>query len=145
MTVVAEVVRNGVVESVHHGRVLAVDSHTGRILLSVGEHDAPIFPRSALKPLQTLGMLRAGWAPRDDEQVAIASASHSGEPVHVDVVRRLLADAGVDVSALDNAPGWSLSEAAAREVVRSGGDADRLHHNCSGKHAAMLATCVVNG
>lgn len=142
MTVVAEVVRNGFVESVHHGRVVAVDGSTSRILLSIGDHQAPIFPRSALKPLQTLAMLQAGWVPDSDEHVALACASHSGEPEHVAVVQRTLASVGLDESALDNTPGWPLNEEAARALVLSGGDADKLHHNCSGKHAGMLATCV---
>lgn len=142
MTVVAEVVRNGFVESVHHGRVVAVDISTGRILLSVGDHRAPIFPRSALKPLQTLAMLRKGWEPDDDEHVAIACASHSGEPEHVDVVRRILATVGLGDEALDNTPGWPLDEDAARALVRAGAGADKVHHNCSGKHAGMVATCV---
>ena len=142
MTVVAEVVRNGFVESVHHGRVVAVDGSTGRILLSIGDRRAPIFPRSALKPLQTLAMLQAGWAPDSDEYVALACASHSGEPEHVAVVRRMLASVGLEDAALDNAPGWPLNEEAARALVLSGGVADKVHHNCSGKHAGMLATCV---
>jgi L-asparaginase II len=142
LTVVAEVVRNGFVESVHHGRVVAVDISTGRILLSVGDHRAPIFPRSALKPLQTLAMLRKGWEPDDDEHVAIACASHSGEPEHVDVVRRILATVGLGDEALDNTPGWPLDEDAARALVRAGAGADKVHHNCSGKHGGMVATCV---
>ena len=144
MTVVAEAVRNGFVESVHHGRVVAIDA-SGDELLAAGDPDAPILPRSALKPLQALAMLRAGWQPADDEQVAIACASHSGEPGHIAVVRRILAAAGLDENALDNTPGLPLSEDATRALIRSGADADQLHHNCSGKHAAMLATCVVNG
>ncbi|HEX4654426.1 MAG TPA: asparaginase, partial [Mycobacteriales bacterium] len=74
MTVVAEVVRNGFVESVHHGRIVAVDPAATQ-LLAVGDVRSPFFPRSAMKPLQTLGLLRAGWSPADDEQVALACAS----------------------------------------------------------------------
>ena len=143
MTLVAEVVRNDFVESVHHGRVVAVDVD-GSQRLTVGDVTSPFFPRSAMKPLQTLGMLRAGWTPDDDEQVALACASHSGEPAHIAVVRRMLAAAGLDEDALDNTPSWPLAEDAARELVRAGAQPDRLHQNCSGKHAAMLATCVVN-
>jgi L-asparaginase II len=145
LTLVAEVVRNGFVESVHHGRVVAVDGSTGRTLLAIGDVVAPIFPRSAVKPLQSLAMLRAGWSPDDDEQVALASASHSGEPAHVAVVRRILTAVGLDEAALDNTPGLPLSESAAHDLIRAGGGPDHLHHNCSGKHAAMLATCVANG
>lgn len=124
---VAEVVRNGYVESRHYGRVVALAAD-GTRLLEVGDVDAPMFARSSLKPLQTMAMLAAGWSPNDEEYVAIAAASHSGSPRHVDVVRRLLASVGLDESALDNTP-----------------DPDHLQQNCSGKHAAMLATCVANG
>ena len=143
MTVVAEVVRNDFVESVHHGRVVALAGDN--VLLSVGEVNAPIFPRSAMKPLQTLGMLRARWTPDDDEQIAVACASHSGEAVHLDVVRRILSSAGLDDDALDNTPGLPLTEVAAHDLILAGGGPDRLHQNCSGKHAAMLATCVARG
>lgn len=143
MTVVAEVVRNGFVESVHHGRVVALD-RDGNTVLSIGDITAPFFPRSAMKPLQALGMLRAGWSPSDDEQVALASSSHSGEPAHIDVVRRMLREAGLDEAALDNTPSYPLNEDAARDMVCAGQQPDRVHQNCSGKHAAMLATCVAN-
>jgi len=142
--VVAEVVRNDFIESRHHGRVVALN-RDGSALLSVGDVDEPMFPRSSVKPLQAMAMLGAGWQPGDDAQIALACASHSGEPAHVDVVRRILASVGLDESALQNTPDLPLNEAAARDVLRAGGDKDALHQNCSGKHAAMLATCVTNG
>ena len=142
--VVAEVVRNGFVESRHHGSALALDAEGG-IVLAVGDVDAPMFPRSSLKPVQALAMLDAGWQPGDDEQVALACASHSGEPEHLVVVRRILASAGVDVSALQNTPDLPLNVDAAHALIRAGGAADAMHQNCSGKHAAMLATCAANG
>jgi L-asparaginase II len=104
-----------------------------------------MFPRSCAKPLQALAMLRAGWAPSDDEQIALACASHSGEPAHIDVVRRILRAAGLDASALDNTADLPLDSDAARALFRAGAEPDALHQNCSGKHAAMLATCVVRG
>ena len=143
MTVVAEVVRNGFVEGVHHGRVVSVDAQTGRIGLRIGDTTAPMLPRSALKPFQTAAMLDLGWQ-ADDEQVAIACASHSGEAPHLRVVRGILDDAGLDENALDNTPGLPLDEAAAHDLIRAGGHGDSMHQNCSGKHAAMLATCVTN-
>jgi len=124
---VVEVTRNGFVESIHRGAVVVLDP-SGTVAAAWGEVDAPMFPRSSLKPLQALALLDAGWAPDDHEPLALAAASHSGEPRHVDVVRRILVAAGLDESALDNTP-----------------DPDRLHQNCSGKHAAMLATCVAAG
>jgi L-asparaginase II len=90
-------------------------------------------------------MLRLGWEPSDDEQVALACASHSGEPAHIDVVRRILAEAGLEPAALDNTPDVPIEPAAARALLRDGGGPDPLHQNCSGKHAAMLATCVARG
>jgi L-asparaginase II len=125
--VVAEVVRNGFVESRHHGDVVAL-APDGTTVLSRGDVDAPMFPRSSLKPLQATALLRAGWRPEDTRQLALGCASHSGEPMHVDVVRRILSSARLDESALHNTP-----------------DPDPIHQNCSGKHAAMLATCVRNG
>lgn len=142
--VVAEVVRNEFVESRHHGRVVALDAE-GMPVLSIGAVTDPMFPRSSLKPLQATALLAAGWRPADAEQVALACASHSGEQMHVDVVRRILASAGLDVTALQNTPDLPLNADAARARLRAGGDKDALHQNCSGKHAAMLATCVANG
>src|SRR3954449_3687172 len=142
--VIAEVVRSGVVESVHRGSVVGLDAE-GNAAVEVGDVDTQIFARSSLKPLQTVAFLRAGWQPGSDEEIALACASHSGEPGHLDVVRRILATAGLDEKALDNTPDMPLDAVAAREWARAGGEPDPLHQNCSGKHAAMLATCVANG
>jgi L-asparaginase II len=141
--VLAEVVRSGFVESRHRGSVVALGPG-GAVRLSAGDPYAAIFPRSANKPLQAAGMLRAGL-PVDGELLAIAAASHSGQSRHVQLVRRLLDGVGLTVDALDNAPGWPLSGDAAAALVRAGAGPDRLHQNCSGKHAAMLATCVAAG
>ncbi|HET6816763.1 MAG TPA: asparaginase [Mycobacteriales bacterium] len=144
LPVVAEVVRNGVVESVHRGSLIG-RAADGTTPLVVGDVDAQIFARSSLKPLQALALLRAGWQPADTEQIALACASHSGEPGHLDVVRRILASVDLDEKSLDNTPDLPLDASAARAYLRAGGEPDSLHQNCSGKHAAMLATCVVNG
>jgi L-asparaginase II len=117
----------------------------GSIAFAIGAVEEPMFPRSSVKPLQATAMLEAGWKPRDDAEIAVACASHSGEDVHIAVVRRILASAGLDVAALQNTPDLPLNEAAAHAVLRAGGGKDALHQNCSGKHAAMLATCVTNG
>ena len=140
---VAEVTRSGVVESVHDGVVVAlrgIDSIAWR----AGDPILPQYPRSALKPLQAQAMLNAGLVV-DQRQLAIACASHSGEAEHLAVVRGLLASVGLDESVLDNTPDWPLGADAARELVRAGGAPERIYQNCSGKHAAMLATCVANG
>jgi L-asparaginase II len=142
--VLAEVVRSGLVESRHRGSIVALDADGSRLFVA-GDVDTPVYPRSSLKPLQALGMLRSGWQPDDDRQIALAAASHSGEPAHIDVVRRILTAAGLDASALDNTPDLPLDRDAAHALIRVGGAADPLHQNCSGKHAAMLATCVAAG
>ena len=141
---VVDVVRNTFVESRHRGHVIALAAD-GSVVVAAGEVDVTMLPRSSIKPLQAAAMLDAGWAPDDDAQVALACASHSGEPMHTNVVRRILAAAGLDVSALQNTPSLPLNVDAAQALIRAGGDKDALHQNCSGKHAAMLATCVANG
>ncbi len=142
--VLVELVRSGVVESVHAGSLLAVGPD-GRDVLALGEVDRPVFPRSSNKPLQAVGLLEAGWEPPDEEALALATASHSGETSHLAVVRRTLAAAGLDESALGCPAMLPLSEPAAHALLRAGGAPSRLTMNCSGKHAAMLATCVARG
>jgi len=141
--VVAEIVRSGFVEGHHYGSVLALDVD-GSVAWSVGAMDVPMFPRSCNKPLQAVAMLRCGLdLPAD--LLALACASHSGEPFHIEGVRRILGAAGLDDTVLQTPPDYPLDDAAKDEVVRSGGVKAPILMNCSGKHAAMVATCVVNG
>jgi L-asparaginase II len=141
--VVAEIVRSGFVEGHHYGSVVALD-RDGSVAWSVGDVESQILPRSCNKPVQALGMLRAGLD-LDGELLALACASHSGEDFHLDGVRRVLAGAGVDESALQTPPDYPLDDEAREALIRSGGERSPITMNCSGKHAAMLATCVVNG
>jgi L-asparaginase II len=141
--VVAEIVRSGFVEGHHYGSVVALDAD-GSVAYAVGDVTSPMLPRSCNKPLQAVGMLRAGLE-IDGELLALACASHSGEPFHIAGVRRILAAAGLDESALQTPPDYPLDDAAKEAVIRAGGARTRVQMNCSGKHAAMLATCVVNG
>ncbi len=141
--VVAEIVRSGFVEGHHYGSVVALAAD-GTVDWSVGEVDSQILPRSCNKPIQALGMLRAGLD-LDGELLALACASHSGEPFHLEGVRKILAGAGLDESALQTPPDFPLDDAAKQEWIRDGGTKEPVAMNCSGKHAAMLATCVSNG
>ena len=141
--VVAEIVRNGFVEGRHHGSFVAL-SPSGEVLEERGDARATMLPRSCNKPIQALAMVRAGLD-LDGELLALACASHSGEPFHVDGVRRILAGVSLTEAALACPPDWPLDEQAKVEVVRAGGEKAPILMNCSGKHAAMLATCVVNG
>ncbi|GAB2937605.1 asparaginase [Nonomuraea fastidiosa] len=134
MSMIVEVVRSGFVESTHLARVLTVDAQA-RPVETRGAVHVPASPRSSMKPLQALGMLRAGLR-LEDELLALACASHSGEPFHVEGVRKILSDAGLDESALQCPEDYPFD----RAVTERG----RVYMNCSGKHAAMLATCAVN-
>ncbi len=141
--VVAEVVRSGFVEGHHYGSVVAL-AGDGTVAWSVGDVEATMLPRSCNKPLQAVGLVRAGLG-LEGELLALAAASHSGEAFHLDGVRRILAGAGLDEGALQTPPDLPLDDQARAGVLRAGGGPTRLAMNCSGKHAAMLATCVANG
>ena len=141
--ILVEVVRNGTIESVHHGRV-AVTAPDGSLARELGAVFAPMYPRSSSKPMQAVGMVRAGLD-LPPELLALVCASHSGEPFHVEGVRRILADAGLTEADLQTPPDWPIDEEAAHDVIRSGGDKASITMNCSGKHAGMLATAKLNG
>jgi L-asparaginase II len=143
LPVVAEVVRSGFVEGHHHGSVAALDV-AGSVDWSVGDVASAVLPRSCNKPLQALGMVRLGLD-LEPELLALACASHSGEDFHVAGVRRILAQGGLDESALQTPPDYPLDDVARDAVIRAGGEKQSVLMNCSGKHAAMLLTCVVNG
>jgi L-asparaginase II len=140
---IAEIVRSGFVEGHHYGSVVALNpAHD--VVYERGEVRTTMLPRSCNKPLQALGMVRAGLD-LDGDLLALACASHSGEDFHVEGVRRILARAGLDESSLQTPAGWPLDDQVRDDLVRRGGTADPVHMNCSGKHAAMLLTCVTNG
>ncbi len=141
--VVAEIVRSGFVEGHHYGSIAALDAD-GSVAWAVGDTESQIFPRSCNKPIQALGMLRAGLN-LDGELLALACASHSGEEFHLEGARKILAGAGLDESALQTPPDYPLDDEARELLLRQGGAKSPIAMNCSGKHAAMLATCVENG
>jgi L-asparaginase II len=141
--IVAEVVRSGFVEGHHRGSVVAL-APGGQVEWAVGDVESQIFARSSNKPLQAVGMVGCGLD-LEPRLLALVCASHSGEAFQVDGVRKILADAGLDESALQNPPDYPLDDEARVAVIRSGGDPARVTMNCSGKHAGMIATCVVNG
>jgi L-asparaginase II len=142
--VLAEVVRSGFLEGVHRGSVIVLDPH-GAPLAAAGDVTGPIFPRSSSKPLQAVGMLRAGLRPPTSADLALICGSHLGETFHTDAVRAQLASAGLDVSALRCPADLPLDPAARTALLRAGGGPSPVTMNCSGKHAGMLLTCVANG
>jgi L-asparaginase II len=103
-----------------------------------------MYPRSSNKPIQAAAMRGCGLD-LDGELLALAAASHSGEDFHVTGVRKILASTGLTEDALQCPPALPLDEGVMRDFLREGGSPDRVHMNCSGKHAAMLATCVAAG
>ena len=133
---IAVATRSGFDESMHHGAAVALDA-AGTTVASVGDPDVVVYPRSCLKPLQAQAMIDLGLELPDD-QLAIACASHAASAVHLDTVRSILAAYGLGEDDLRNTP--ARPEGAAASVEPSS-----IVQNCSGKHAAMLATCVVNG
>ena len=140
---VAVVSRSGVDESVHFGAVVCI-ARDGSTAHSIGDPAVPVYPRSSTKPLQALAMVRAGLS-LPAELLALVCASHNGQSEHLDGVRTILSSVGLDESALRNTADHPLHPESAHEAVRARREKSPLQMNCSGKHAGMLATCVVNG
>jgi L-asparaginase II len=139
----ALVERSGFLESRHLGAAVVTD-RTGAVVRTLGDAAALVFPRSSLKPLQAMAALRAG-APLHDAQLVLATASHEGTPEHLDVVRGILSESGLDESALQTPADWP-HDADARDALSAAGDHKRsLYMTCSGKHAAFLSACVARG
>ncbi|MFE3650730.1 asparaginase [Streptomyces sp. NPDC059101] len=141
---VAHVVRDGLVEGVHHGSVVVLAAD-GTVAYRRGDPEAAFYPRSALKPLQAVGLLRAGLPPLDDAALALVAASHSGEERHLATARRILHDAGLTEDDLGNVPDLPYGTAERNAWLARGLGPGRLAQNCSGKHAAMLATAHSRG
>jgi L-asparaginase II len=140
--VLVEVLRGALVESRHSGAVAVVDADGGRAL-ALGDVEKPVYPRSAVKALQALPLVETGAADRfglGPQELALACASHSGEPGHVATAARMLALAGLDAGALECGAHWPIHQPSAQALARTGGSAGAIHNNCSGKHAGFL--CV---
>ncbi|WP_067531167.1 asparaginase [Nocardia crassostreae] len=146
-TDLVEVVRSGFRECMHRGSAVILRPD-GEPLVELGAVHGPIFPRSTNKPMQALTLLRNGFEPADEAELAISTASHFGEPDHVELVRRLLARFGFTEDDLECPPDLPFDEQARAQALAGherGKGMRRIYMNCSGKHAAMLATCTVNG
>ena len=138
--VLAQYVRDGVVESEHRGHLLALNAD-GSVNFSLGDPSHLIFPRSTVKCIQGAAMVRAGLK-LEPRLLALGASSHSGSSEHIAAVREILALAKLDESALQCALDKPLGEAERRTWGEA--PATRIAMNCSGKHAAMLLTCVTN-
>jgi L-asparaginase II len=130
--------------SAHLGHLVVLDP-AGGVRLALGEPATTIWPRSSVKPLQAVAMLRAGLDLPDDRLLALAASSHNGEPRHVEGAREILASVGLGPEALRNTPDLPMHAPSALAWQQAGRGPERITQNCSGKHAAMLAACVASG
>ncbi|MFI8091608.1 asparaginase [Streptomyces sp. NPDC086080] len=140
---VAHLVRGGAVEGVHYGSVVVLDA-AAEVRFELGDIRAACYPRSALKPVQAVAMVRAGL-PLEDGLLSLAAASHSGEERHLAGTRRILELAGLTEDHLRNVTDLPFDPVVRDAWVRAGRPPSRLAQNCSGKHAAMLYTAKLNG
>jgi L-asparaginase II len=141
--VLAEVVRSGFVESRHRGVVVAL-APNGMFAFTAGSANTPVFPRSSNKPLQAAAMLRVGL-PLEGELLALAAASHSGEDFHAQGVHDILDLGGLTSDDLRCPLALPIDGPTARRLIRESDTPEsRVRNNCSGKHAAMLVTCIAN-
>jgi L-asparaginase II len=140
--------RGGIVESAHRGAIAIVDAD-GAVHTQRGDIDRPIFPRSAVKVLQALPLVASGAADRwqlSDEELALACASHGGEPLHARTSASMLAKAGVDVGALECGTHWPYHDGSIKALAAAGQEPTALHNNCSGKHAGFVCLgCHMSG
>jgi len=145
--VLVEVLRGALVESRHRGSLAVVDAD-GATVLALGDVARPVYPRSAVKPIQALVLVESGAADRfgfGDEELALACASHGGEPAHVEVATRMLERAGLDLGALECGTHWPSHQPSSQALARSGAAPTALHNNCSGKHAGFLCVACQSG
>jgi L-asparaginase II len=143
-----DVMRGNALESSHAGALAIVDAE-GKLVLSLGDVERPIFPRSAVKVLQALPLVESDAADRlqlDDNELALACASHNGEPEHVRIAASMLAKAGVDVGVLECGAHWPYLDTVSRAMAARGETPTALNNNCSGKHAGFVCLgCALRG
>jgi len=135
--------RGANIESRHRGAVAVVNA-AGRTVFTLGDVLQPIFPRSCIKFLQALNFVKTGAVEHyglDNRHIALACASHNGEPTHVDLVNDWLDTLKLDVNHLECGAELPMHQATAYELMSEGHSPTRAHHNCSGKHLGMLTTC----
>lgn len=145
--VLVEITRGKSVESVHRG-AFAVFDGDGKCVLSAGDIDRPVYPRSAVKAIQALPLIESGAADRfgfGNRELALACASHSAEPGHLETALHMLSAAGLSEDAYECGPHWPYDQKVLIDMVRAGREPTRVCNNCSGKHAGFLCTAVHTG
>jgi L-asparaginase II len=145
--VLVEVLRGTLVESRHCGAIAVCDTE-GRFVLSLGDVERPVYPRSAVKALQALPLIESGAADHyglTEPEVALAVASHGGETPHVEAAASILAKAGRDAATLECGVHRPSNRKAAEALARQGLSPNALHNNCSGKHAGFICVACAAG
>ena len=136
--------RGEVIENIHQGIAIAIDSNY-RIIKQWGDTKTEIFPRSALKPIQTFGIMSTGTDKAlklKDEQIALATSSHHAETIHVDMVKLWLKELKLEEEDLTLGSAWPLSPKRKDYILRHEGRKSKFYHNCSGKHCGQLSICI---
>ena len=139
-----EALRGGIVESIHRVHVAVAHAEQG-LIASAGNPAHLTFVRSSIKMFQVLPFVEAGGVERFElsgEELALCTASHAGEPFHVAAARSILAKARVTDAALACGAHLPFHEPTANAMLCANQAPGRIHNNCSGKHAGMLAHCV---
>lgn len=142
--IMVEVTRGGMVESFHRGIGAIVDGQ-GKVVRAWGDIDRMIYPRSAIKPLQTIPVIESGAAEKfnlGDDRISLCCASHRAEPMHVDRVVEWLGELGLTPDDFECGPQMPSNLDAAKALIKAGKEPTRAHNNCSGKHSGMLTTAV---
>ena len=135
--------RGNIVENIHQGVAVVMDSE-GRVIEKWGDITTEIFPRSALKLIQTFGIITTGADKAlglSDERIAFATSSHHAEPVHLDMVKSWLSELELEEEDLMLGPAWPLGHKRKDYIVRHEGRKSKIYHNCSGKHCGQLSIC----
>jgi L-asparaginase II len=142
--IIAEATRGSLTESLHRGSFVVCDQQ-GKVVTSAGQFDLPVFPRSAIKAFQCLPVIESGAADRfgfTDEEIALCCSSHNSEPEHIRVAASMLKKCGASENAFECGSHWPGTEDALHAMIQAGEKPRRIHNNCSGKHAGMIALAV---
>ena len=134
--------RGAVVENRHRGSLVVCDPR-GRLIMSLGDSQALVFPRSSIKSLQAIPLVESGAAEHfdvSDIELALACSSHNAEPLHTQTVVDWLARIDLDVNSLECGAHAPLHAETTKTLIANGVTFDRTHNNCSGKHTGMLTS-----
>jgi L-asparaginase II len=145
--ILVEIYRNNVLESFHRG-VVCVVNNKGEIVFSLGDVQQITYPRSAMKLLQVIPLIAGGGIEKFGftlEEIAVMCGSHNAEPEHLRVINSILSKIGLDKNALNCGPQYPSSKRDANALIKADEKPHHIHNNCSGKHAGMLAACLLNG